>query len=107
MAREQLPRNIRKARHSWLVALVAQRADNDLQEFGKKVGIDRSTVSLLFHDHREVTDKYAVRISNRLKVDPPGDMALQPVAQPIAAPSTYGCSPSSVAVYGHLPVDLA
>ena len=61
---------------------MAKYGDGDLQTFASKVSIDRSTVSQLYHDHREVTDKYAIRISNRLHIDPPKDMALQPVAQP-------------------------
>lgn len=76
-----------KPRQSWLKSLVAKYADGDLQAFAERVDIDRSTVSLLFHGHRPVTDKYAIRISNRLHVDPPADMKLQPVA-PNATEST-------------------
>lgn len=78
-------------RREWLKALVAKHADGDLQAFAEKVRIDRSTVSLLYNGHRAVTDKYAIRISNRLAVDPPPDMKLQPVAsgsEPSKAPTT-------------------
>lgn len=74
------------ARLQWFRPLVAKYADGDLQTFATKVDIDRSTVSQLYHDHRELTDKYAIRISNRLHIQPPKDMALQAVVKPEPVP---------------------
>lgn len=79
-------------RQAWLQGLVARYADGDVQAFSERVGINRTTVSLLLHGHREMSDKYAIRICNKLKVDPPRDMALdmaevtgQPIGEPIGA----------------------
>lgn len=70
---------VSKPRQLWIKGLVAKYGDGDLQAFADKVKIDRSTISLLYHGHRAVSDKYAIRISNRLKVDPPADLKLQNV----------------------------
>lgn len=76
---------------------MAKHADGELQVFAGKVEIDLSTVSLLYNDHREVTDRYAIRIANRLNVPPPDDMAIGGILQRAGTDSSAP-KPSGVTV---------
>lgn len=80
----------------WLQRLVTQYGEGDVQAFSDRVKINRSTISLLLHGHREVSDKYVVRICNRLHVEPPPGVlshSVAPVAEQARASEpapTYG-----------------
>jgi plasmid maintenance system antidote protein VapI len=77
-----------KARQDWLKSLLTSKAEGVISALSDKLRMDPTSVSLMVHGKRPISEKMAVRIANRLHVSLPEGMSINAMESNVAPAET-------------------